>query len=84
MSFLVKSKVHKRGHWFAGSFEGPVGLIIGLAPVIFDAYEFGTREEAEECIREALSSDEWEVSEIVVDMSDDLKALMAASPPEPA
>lgn len=81
MAYLVKSKVHKKDHWFAGTIQGRMTHqgCVAITPIIFDAVNFYTRDEAEELMAfdDYFDPQEWEITEITSGLSPNLKGRAA-------
>lgn len=51
-------------HYFAGGVETSFGMAVGICRTVFQAYEFTTRKDAKQCIKECgLNEADWSISE---------------------
>ena len=61
MPYVLRTDKLSSPHYFAGTMDRTMSLCICIAPVIFDAWFFEDRQEAEDVLSEI--GDDWIVSE---------------------
>lgn len=64
MAYVIRTDKFSKPHYWCGFAEGNIGHSIVITQIIFNAWFFDDREEAEAVIADFLPSGEWTISEV--------------------